>query len=260
MDDIKPNNLSNRLIINSKDELSHLIESINNLLKRVEMAFNAQKKFISNVSHELKNPLTVISSQLEVTLQKDRDNSIYKHTLESVLDDTKELNKVTEKLLQLAKIHNENDAITFDDIRLDELLWQIKVNFQKTNSSYKVNFEIKNIPDDEQSLYVRANESLLRIALTNLIENGCKYSLDRSVRISLDYDESLIVEIKDCGMGISDEDQKRIFEPFFRADNDSTILGSGIGLSIVESVLKMHHVRIEIFSKKDEGTLFRLFF
>ncbi len=258
MDDIRPTDLSQRLNILKRDELSHLIETINSLLQRIEMAFDAQKRFISNVSHELKNPLTVISTQLEVSLQKERKTAEYQKIISSVLDDTKELSEISDKLLELAKLNSERGAIVFERVRLDEIIWQTKTTVLKNHSDYKITFEVLQLPEDETDLYVQANEALLRTALLNLIENGCKFSPDKHVKITLNYDKALQVEIQDQGVGISEEDKKRIFEPFYRSEQTKNTRGSGIGLSLVDSILRLHHIQLEVVSQEKKGTTFRL--
>jgi signal transduction histidine kinase len=258
MDAIRPTDLSQRLPILRKDELSHLIEAINSLLHRIEMAFDSQKRFISNVSHELKNPLTVISAQLEVALQKERSETEYQKTITSVLEDTKELSEISDKLLQLAKLNSEHGAIAFERVRLDEIIWQTKTTVLKNHADYKIAFEVLQLPEDESELYVQANEALLRTALLNLIENGCKFSPDKRVKITLNYDSVLLVEIQDQGVGISEIDQKRIFEPFYRSEQTKNTRGSGIGLSLVDSILRLHQIQLEIISQEGKGTTFRL--
>jgi signal transduction histidine kinase len=260
MDEIRPTDLSQRLTIVRKDELSHFIEAINSLLQRIEMAFDTQKRFISNVSHELKNPLTVISAQLEVALQKERDAPTYQKTLTSVLEDTKELSDISDKLLQLAKLNSEHGAIPFEQLRLDEIIWQTKTTVLKNHSDYKITFEVQKLPEEETELYVTANEALLRTALMNLIENGCKFSPDKRVKIRLNYINALLVEIEDHGVGISEADQKRIFEPFYRSEQTKNTRGSGIGLSLVDSILKLHNIQLEVVSQQGSGTTFRLRF
>ncbi len=257
---IRPTDLSKRLPIENKNELSKLVTTFNSLLDRIESAFDQQKRFISNVSHELKNPLTIISTQLEVTLQKERSNEVYKNTLTSILEDTHTLANVSENLLQLAKINSEKGAILFEKVRLDEVIWQVKANLLKIHPYYKIAFEVLNLPEEEENLFVQANEALLKTAISNLIDNGCKYSEDKKVTITLDYTDALSVGIQDFGQGISAEERLRIFEPFYRSDQHKNRQGTGIGLSLVESILQLHHIQLEISSVKGEGSTFKLIF
>ncbi len=260
---ILPTDMSHRLRIrNQNDELTRLVVTFNNLLDRIQKAFVTQKLFLSNISHELKNPLSVIISQIEVSLQNERSATQYKETLNSILDDTKNLNEVSNKLMQLAKISSDQNVVEFEEIRIDETIWQVKSQLAKAHSNYKIQFEILNLPEDERHLVVSANEALIRTALINLMENGCKYSPDHKVRVILSYLENhqIQIDIEDKGPGIREIDLPYIFEPFYRSPQTSVIKGSGIGLSLVSSILKIHKINLEVIPNQQEGTIFRLLF
>lgn len=261
MDKILPSDLSKRLELSSnKDELSRLAMTFNNLLDRIQYAFNIQKSFLSNVSHELKNPLTAIISQLEVILSKERTNEEYNKTLTSVLDDVKDLHEVSDQLMQLARINAINDQMLFEKIRLDEMVWQTKASIIKNHPHYKVNFDVSDLPDDPEKLYVKGNEQLLKTALTNLFDNGCKFSPDSmiNVKIFITKENSIVIEIMDKGPGISLEEKAMIFEPFYRSPKTNNIKGSGIGLSLVDSILKLHNAVLDIESRENIGSIFRM--
>ncbi len=263
VDELLPTDMSHRLkIFNQNDELSRLVVTFNKLLDRIQKAFATQKMFLSNISHELKNPLSVIISQIEVTLQKERKNSEYKETLTSILEDVKDLNEVSNKLMQLARINADNAIVDFQWIRIDELLWQLKLNLLKSHPEYKINFEILNLPEAEDQLKIKANEPLLKTAIINLLDNGCKFSPDLRVQLRLTYssEKGIVLEIEDNGPGIREEDLPYIFEPFYRSAKTSSVRGSGIGLSLVTSILKIHKVNLEIIRPKNCGTIFRLVF
>jgi signal transduction histidine kinase len=263
VDDLLPTDMSHRLkVFNQNDELSRLVVTFNKLLDRIQKAFVTQKLFLSNISHELKNPLSVIISQIEVVLQKERKANEYKETLASVLEDAKNLNEVSNKLLQLARINADNAIVDFQWIRIDELLWQLKSNLLKAHPEYKIHFEILSLPDDENQLKIKANEPLIKTAIINLLDNGCKFSPDLKVLLRLTYnkEQGIILEIEDNGPGIREEDLPYIFEPFYRSPNTATVRGSGIGLSLVTSILKIHKVNMELIRPKNQGTIFRLIF
>ncbi|HJW28941.1 MAG TPA: histidine kinase dimerization/phospho-acceptor domain-containing protein, partial [Saprospiraceae bacterium] len=129
VDALLPTDMSHRLqASNQHDELSRLVITFNKLLDRIQSAFKNQRLFLSNISHELKNPLNVIVSQVEVTLDKERSKEDYQHTLNSVLADVKELNEVAEKLMQMARINADDSTIQFNDLHIDEMIWQAKDN------------------------------------------------------------------------------------------------------------------------------------
>ncbi len=264
VDKILPTDLSARLNTpNSHDEISRLVVTFNRLLDRIQFAFRMQKSFISNVSHELKNPLSVIISQLEIALDKsNRSESEYRETLASVLEDTRELNEISEKLLQLARIHSEGGNIGFEQVRLDEALLQTRATLLRLHPDYHISFDMVGVPEDEDQLCVLANESLLRSALLNLMDNGCKFSPDKKVTAKIFFAAKgqHRVEITDDGPGIPEKDLSLVFQPFYRSSQSIHIRGSGIGLSLVDSILRLHHIALDVVSNKGKGTTFKLSF
>ncbi len=263
VDALLPTDMSHRLVTsNQHDELSRLVITFNKLLDRIQHAFRIQKMFLSNISHELKNPLNVIISQVEVTLDKERNRDEYQSTLGSVLADAKELNDVADKLMQMARINSDGATIQLQPCRIDEMIWQSKATLIKNHPEYTINFEILSLPEEEEYLYIKANEQLLKTALVNLMDNGCKFSPDKDVKVSLAFPEgdSAVVEIKDRGPGIPEDELPMVFEAFYRSAKTSSIKGSGIGLTLVDSIIKLHHIELKIISKLDGGTTFILRF
>ncbi len=263
VDGLLPSNMNERLKIkNQHDEMSRLVDTFNKLLNRIQNAFSTQKMFLSNVSHELKNPLSVMKSQIEVTLQKTRSEQEYIDTFKSVLDDIENLDDVTNKLMQLANITSENIQISFTPLRVDELFWQARATLLKNHSDYKVQLESVHLPEDENSLVIKGNEALLKTALINLMDNACKFSPNKQaiIRISSDKGANIYLEIEDKGPGISKEDLPYIFEPFFRSPKMSGVKGSGIGLSLVAHIFKLHNVEMNVETASSGGALFRLKF
>ncbi len=263
VDALLPTDMSHRLeTSDQQDELSRLVITFNKLLDRIQQVFRIQKMFLSHISHELKNPLNVIISQAEVTLDKERNAEDYHHTLSSILADAKDLNVVTDRLMQMARINADGTAIQLQPYRIDEMIWQSKETLLKNRPEYIINFEVVNLPDQEQSLYVEANEQLLKTALVNLMDNGCKFSPDKSVRVSLSFphDGGAVIEIVDKGPGIPEEEQQKVFEAFYRSSKTSFVKGTGIGLALVESIVKIHHIDLRIVSKLEGGTAFILKF
>jgi signal transduction histidine kinase len=264
VDLILPSDLSARLDApNNRDEISRLVITFNRLLDRIQFAFRMQRSFISNVSHELKNPLSIIISQLEVALDKARRTpEEYQATLTSVLEDTRELSDVTEKMLQLAKVHSEGSDIAFEQIRLDEIMLQTRSALLRMHPDYQIAFDIEGSPDTEEQLCVNGNESLLRSALMNLMDNGCKFSPDKRVVVKILFDPGgkHQVEITDHGPGIPAKDLSLIFQPFYRSAQNIQVRGSGIGLSLVDSILKLHQIGLQVASTQGKGTTFRLDF
>jgi len=263
VDALLPTDMSQRLeTFNQQDELSRLVITFNKLLDRIQHAFKIQKMFLSNISHELKNPLNVIISQIEVTLGKSRQKEEYRKTLSSVLSDVKELNEMADKLMQMARINSDGSAVKFQLLRIDEVIWQTKNALLKSHPEYTINFEVANLPEQEEKLCVKANEQLLKTALVNLMDNGCKFSPRQSVNIRLSFtpEGSTSVEIEDEGPGIRMEELPMVFNAFYRSPATAAVKGSGIGLSLVNSILKLHQIGLDVTSRQGGGSMFTLKF
>lgn len=254
--------LSERLReLDTKDEIGRLVTMFNNLLVRIEHSVETQKSFITNVSHELKNPLTKITSQLEVALLKERPNEEYKNLLQSILEDIKDLNHLSISLLDLASLENRSIKIKTMPTRIDQILWEVRDSIEASNKLFKVNIDSGGMPPDENYLSIEVNQDLIKIAIGNLIENACKFSENREATITFSWTlETLKIVIKDAGIGISDSDKKKIFEPFYRADNSFKSSGHGIGLSLSKRIIELHHGMLEIDSKVGFGTTVTLTF
>jgi signal transduction histidine kinase len=266
MDDLNsifPSDMGRRLRSdNKKDELSRLTVTFNDLLDRIQKAFEAQKSFLAHISHELKNPFTVIATQIEIALQKDRPIAEYKHILQSILDDVREVNKVSDNLMQLARLQSGNVEGQFQKIRLDELLLYIKSQLLKVHPTYVIYIQIREAPADDRAMIIHGNEQLLGLALYNLIENSCKFSPDRSAEVRLFWTTSQqpIVDILDKGPGIDAGESGLIFDPFYRGRHAGEFKGTGIGLSLVKSIAELHHIQLSLESRTGGGARFRLAF
>jgi signal transduction histidine kinase/membrane-associated phospholipid phosphatase len=261
VDNILPIDLSRRLKKdNNHDEISHLVTTFNSLLDRIQHAFQMQRGFISNVSHELKNPIATMDAQLQLARNKTRSVEEYDRVLASLHEDVKEITDTADKLLQLAKIHSGSTQIEFSNVRLDELIYQSRDTLLKTHPNYHITIDIRQLPENEEDLCINGNEFLLRSALINLFDNSCKFSDDQKAHIIIDFSAKNQLEIRDKGQGISAKDLPYIFEPFFRGHQNGHKKGSGIGLSLVQSILQLHHISIEVQSSLEHGTSFLLSF
>ena len=243
------------------DEIGNLVSIFNSLLGRIENSFTLQKTFLTNVSHELKNPLTKITSQLEVTLLRDRSSEEYREIVHSVLDDIKELNQLSNSLLDLASLDQNNMNMATSRIRIDEVLWEIRESVQSLNSTYKVDLHTVTMPENEEDLYLQANLYLLKTALQNLVENACKFSDDKTATVSLICTtDEVEIRIFDNGPGIGKNELQNIFQPFYRTNNSSKIKGHGIGLSLCQRIIAIHKGTIEVDSTVDQGTQMTVIF
>jgi two-component system, OmpR family, sensor histidine kinase ArlS len=259
VNDISSYNLSNRLPAGSgKDELSQLSNTFNELLERLHKSFEIQKRFISNASHELSTPLTSISSQLEVTLQKERANHDYKMVLNSIIEDVYKMRQLTKSLLEIAKADMHGN-IELSEIRIDEILMQITSEIKNVDPAYKVELYFDDFPDDEQSCVIYGNTELLHSAIKNIIENGCKYSSDHCSRVNLAFsDHQIFLTVKNEGNVIAIEEIQKIFQPFYRGSNTGEQKGFGLGLSLAKSIVRIHKGTIEVTSSLTKGTIFEI--
>lgn len=239
---------------NGKDEIAALAHTFNNMLDRIEAAMKIQKDFISNASHELRNPLTAITGQLEVTLLNTRTPEEYKQTIASVLEDIQNLNRIANKLLLLAQTSADSEPMAMQTLRIDDIIWQARSEILKRDPKNSVHV-IFDDSMDENKLSVKGNEQLLRSAIQNILDNGCKYSAAHrtEVRISTP-DAHVQLLFRDAGIGISEEDLRHIFEPFHRGKNVENIRGHGIGLSLVQQIMRLHNGHISITSGIGKGT------
>lgn len=254
-----PGELDRRVTVGaSQDEIAELARSFNELVARLEQAFSAQRNFIANASHELRTPLTTISGQLEVLLMRERDTAEYQAALRSVLDDTRALNRLADRLLMLAQAETASTASTFAPIRMDEMLWSARHEVQRIDERYKVLVLIDEV-EDEVDVTVNGNEALLRSLVYNLMDNACKYSDDHCARVTLSgAGDSVMVQVDNTGPGIATENQGRIFEPFYRANNTGGAKGHGIGLSLVKRITELHGGTISLRSDVGQGASFRV--
>jgi signal transduction histidine kinase len=259
---ILPQKLDTRLDIpNQKDEIGRLSTTFNKLLDRIETAFQMQKIFVANVSHELKNPLTKIRSQLEVSMLKERSTAEYQITIQSVLEDIQELAQLSNTLLELAKVSEDQRDLMTETVRVDDLIWDCRQSLGQANPGYNIQVNLDELPDDDSWLEIAGNSTLLKTAFLNLIDNACKFSEDQSVKITLNASaKKLTLRFSDKGKGIPVQDQSLIFQPFYRGDNTANVKGYGIGLSLVDRIMKLHNGNVSIQTNQPKGTTFILNF
>lgn len=214
------------------------------MVDRIDAAYHSEKSFISNASHELNNPLTAIQGECEITLLKERTPSEYQAALGRISFETKRIIQLMKNLLFLS--HGDKEILKNgrETIFLADFLMQFadgRVTFQP----------------DSFAFCLQANPHLLKIAITNLLNNACKYSGDAPVVMRL---RTSVLEISDTGIGIPAEDIGRISQPFYRAGNTREYAGHGIGLSLSIRILSSYGAKVNILSKEGEGTTVRIEF
>lgn len=234
----------------SKDEIEELVMTFNFLLDKLDDSFSKIKRFSNDVSHELKTPLTVIRGEIELGLRKERSNEEYKNILESTLEETKSLQELINSLLFLSQTNDENIIHKFKTVELDEIITDVISFNKKLIKEKSVQFEFKEF----DSVKCQGNPILLKILFGNLIENAIKYSHNNSkIEIYLNKD---VFKIKDYGIGIKGSDINNIFDRFYRIDASRARGGYGLGLSIANSIVKIHNFKIEVESEFNKYTEF----
>lgn len=260
VNEITAQNLARRIHTGAaKDEWYYLSNTFNELLNRLQESFDLQRRFIANASHELSTPLTSISSQLEVSLQRERTPEEYRQVMKSILQDVQHMNKLTQTLLEFAKASGTSAGLEINLIRVDEVLMRLPAELQKLNKSYSVSLDFEELPEDEEKLLVFGNEELLFTAVKNLVINACKYSDDHHAVIHFHpQTDKLIISVIDKGEGIPDNELDSIFQPFYRAEENKNTGGFGLGLSLAHRIIKLHKGDISVTSKKGQGTIFTI--
>jgi two-component system, OmpR family, sensor histidine kinase ArlS len=258
--EISVQNLAGRIKSGEEnDEWNYLADTLNQLLYRLQDGFEIHRRFISNASHELSTPLTSISSQLEISLNRDREASEYRLTMESIHQDVRQLSRLTQTLLEFARASGDPGGLEIDLVRIDEVLMALPGEITKLNQLHKVKLVFEKLPDEEEQLLVFGNEELLITALRNITVNACKYSDDHVAIVRLVSENGQIfIYIEDKGKGIPEGELQNIFQPFYRVSNNRNIKGFGLGLSLANQIIKLHKGQINVHSIVGEGTEFTI--
>jgi len=257
---ISGSNLDLRLVSGlDKDELTELADTFNQMLNRLENSFDAQKSFVSNISHELRTPLAAIVAELELSTSKERSLAEYKSAVENALNDAKKMVRLSNSLLDFAKASYDPTEISFRSIRIDELMLDACLLIQKSHPDYKIDIHFEEDFEDDEQISVNANEYLLKTAFVNIMENGCKFSTDKRVLVSIFFEKSgILISFQDHGIGISEKDLEKLFTPFYRGENKMHSEGNGIGLSLTKRIVELHGGSITVKSVKSQGSTFTI--
>lgn len=254
------NNISTAITsTNTNDEIEDLIKSYNKLLGRISENVLLQQNFINYVSHEFKTPLAAISGNLEVFAQKDRTPEEYKKVAKESLENVYEIENILNNLLLMSGMTKLESS--HKQVRVDELIWKIYEKLEskakEKNSTLKIGLQVAK----PTLLELPGNETLLYLALYNIVENAIKYSQNHPVVITLSENNNrLNIEVKDQGKGIDAEDLLKITDTFYRGKNVDDVKGSGIGLSLSKSIFDHHHIVMKIDSTINVGTSVLLLF
>lgn len=241
------------------DELTQLAGHFNRMLDRLEDAFRMQRAFISHASHELRTPLTAITGQLDVALLANDGRDELRTTVRSVLDDVRGLNRLTNGLLTLANASMDESAVPLGPVYADKLLEQVKVEIQRLQPTFVIQLIRQPTPEPGVGWRLTGSEPLLQTALFNLMDNGGKYSPDRSVTVSLSKQGQFArLTFHNGGPPIPADQLETIFLPFRRGRNAAGQQGHGIGLPLTERIIRLHHGQITVESSPEKGTTFTI--
>jgi signal transduction histidine kinase len=181
----------------------------------------------------------------------------YRKVIQSVYQDVRHLNKLTQTLLEFAKASGTAGGIEIELVRIDEILMRLPCEMKKFNDHYSVKLAFDELPEDPEKLVVFGNAELLFTAIKNIVSNACKFSVNGLAKVKLSVENKMIViSIKDEGKGITEKDLSNIFQPFYRSEDSSEITGFGVGLPLVHRIIKLHNGQINAYSTIGKETTF----
>ncbi|MES1220753.1 MAG: HAMP domain-containing sensor histidine kinase [Bacteroidota bacterium] len=262
VNEISVQNLESRIKTGeSKDEWNYLSATLNQLLNRLQEGLIIHRRFISNASHELLTPLTSISSQLEISLTRERHADEYRKLIESIYQDVRQLSRLTQTLLEFARASGDPNGLEIDLVRIDEILLAMPAEISKLNTGHIVLLDFAELPEEDEKLLAFGNEDLLFTAIKNIVSNACKYSDNHQARVKLFVCDNMItILIEDEGKGIHEEELQNIFQPFYRVNDKITAQGFGLGLSLAQQIIKLHKGNITVTSEPGKGSSFMIIF
>ncbi|MGG1676462.1 sensor histidine kinase [Neobacillus sp. NRS-1170] len=252
MEDIEQSGIPKKIVIQheTKDELQKMAVTFNRMIGRLEDNLEKQRQFISDASHELKTPLTVIKSYADLLLRRGLQNEEVAHdAIESIHSEATRIQKMTERFLDLADTESGN-LLEIKEINLIHFCGNI---LKQIASAYKREIDL-HYQDD--AISTSADELKLKQAIIILIDNAIKYSTDKIDVYLSETDQFTLIKVKDYGIGIPEDEMDNIFERFYRVDKARSreTGGTGLGLAIAKNIMKQHHGEIKVKSSEGVGT------
>ena len=263
MKEISPNTLSDSIEIEGGgEEIQELVKSFNQMTEQLDEAFAMQRRFSASAAHELRTPITVLRTKLDVFKKKKREQHEYDElvtTMETYID---RLSSIITDLLEFAETSELGEV---EDVSLDSVIKTVVDDLESVAQNNMVNVQIDIQPkaqSEAQTFIVKGNTNLLYRALYNLVENAIRYNNEEgSVNITLETrgQEGVII-IADTGVGIAPEQRELVFEPFYRVNKSRSreFGGAGIGLSLVKTILKRHGASITVSENNPQGSVFTI--
>ena len=273
---IQAQNLSTQLAVpNSKDEIAQLTSSFNEMLARLDNAFSTQKQFSANAAHELRTPLAVLQTNLEVFEKKQEPEIVeYRQLFTMIKEQTARLSQLVGTLLDMTNLKSvpRTDQVTLEELvdevfcDLDPVAEKAGISIHFDDSSSQDLYTDVHTPDasalNNNILNITGSYVLLYRAVYNLVENAIKYNRPNgSVTVSVrEQNGQAMILVKDTGIGISPENQKKIFDPFFRVDKSRSraMGGAGLGLALVDSIAREHGGSVKVLESNEKGSIIAL--
>ncbi|HSB10820.1 MAG TPA: ATP-binding protein [Blastocatellia bacterium] len=241
----------------SHDELGRLAATFNQMIRRLEQAFDRERRFTADASHELKTPLAVLRGDIEVALRRDRSPEEYQRVLKSSLEEIARLTKLTEDLLTLARSDTDQSVLDLEPVRLDLLAADARAYVAPLAESAGVALTYEG---NATAVIIEGDQKRLKQLLVNLLDNAIKYTpAGGSARLAIAVeDSSAVIEVTDSGRGVPETALPHIFERFYRQTDsrDARVTGFGLGLAISKWITDAHGGSIEVESHEGQGSRF----
>lgn len=237
-----------------KDEIGTLTENFNMMVRELESNEYLSKEFMNNVSHEFKTPIASIQGFANLLKDKDLSEKDKEEYIDIIIEESGRLANLSNNIQQLSKLENKKGLIQKQKVAIDEQIRKCIIILN--NKLEEKNIEIG--MDEDKDVFLNVNEDMMHQVWINLINNAIKYTDDNG-RIDIIIDEfkdRVVVEVKDTGRGIKEENVDKIFEKFYQEDSSHNSEGNGLGLAIVKKIVELHKGTIEVKSKMGEGSSF----
>lgn len=247
----------NNLSIPGYVETEQLAEAFNRMLAHMKVLDDSRQEFVSNVSHELKTPITSMKVLADsLLMQEDAPVELYKEFMSDIAQEIDRESQIISDLLSLVKLDKKASDLNIAPININEMLESILKRLRPIAAQRNIELVFESF----RPVTAEIDEVKLSLAFSNLVENAIKYNIDNGwVHVSLNADHKYFyVKVSDSGMGIPEESVEHIFERFYRVDKSRSreIGGTGLGLAITRSAILMHRGAIKVYSKENEGTTF----
>ncbi len=257
LDELTGGFLEDDISIPDYTETQLLSEAYNRMRGRMKALDDSRQEFVSNVSHELKTPITSMKVLADSLLaQEDVPAELYKEFMTDIAEEIDRENKIINDLLSLVKMDKKSSDVNIQETNINDLLDLIIKRLTPIASKADIDLVLENF----KPVTAQVDETKLTLAISNLVENAIKYNTENGwVHVSVNADHKYFyVKVEDSGIGIPEEAQEHIFERFYRVDKSHSreIGGTGLGLAITRSAVLMHRGAIKVYSKEGEGTTF----